>query len=814
METFLRLPVVLLLWLLAVQTSAAPVQAENWLPLPAAEPQTTSRGYLQVIRDPLNQLTLDSITEHGIVFEPYPPEAFNEGFTRSGFWLKLPLDARQTPYLHWLLEINYPLLDQVTVTVHDAQGNTLKQQALGDTKPFRERLFQHRNFILPLNFALEKQQVVYLHIQTTSSVQVPIYLWEVNAFIEQRSNEQYGLGLYYGMMLVMFLYNLFLWLSIRDTSYLTYISYIAAFVLLQLATSGLGYQFLWPEHPWFQQISVPLSIGLVGIFGSIFTRGFLQTARDHRWADSALRLCIAVSVLTCAGAFVLELSTIISIGKFLVVIFLCTVLFSSVSTLAMGQHQARYFLAAWLSFIVGGLITISMMLGYLPNNLWTTHASKIGSALEIVLLSFALADRIKLLQRAKHEAEERVKHELQERTHWLAESNRLKSDFLTTVSHELRTPLNGILGSLELAGGLNGNERQDALNDARISAGEMRGLVDAILDYTELQAGQRPFRQEAVSVRELLQTTLNQVQLQSAGNGRLINFRLQLAPATPEIILTDSKYLRHALKALLEYASRYSGQSDILLEAGISSLQQKPCLELHIHVPGCTLPLEEWQQLQAYFNHPDQHSIRHQPGLSLALARSICSAMQGHIHLSDDDHRAAIQMRLPVQLSRHGHFSSAAARQPAPEREQLRGRALIVEDNTINQRVLQSMLHHLQIQTDIADNGAQALALLENAGSRYQLIFMDCQMPVMDGFEATRTLRASTLPARYCPVIAVTANAISGDEERCKQAGMDDYLSKPISKDDVQQVVQRWLHKVSPTAASEPPAGSPAQTDV
>ena len=165
-----------------------------------------------------------------------------------------------------------------------------------------------------------------------------------------------------------------------------------------------------------------------------------------------------------------------------------------------GQHQARYFLIAWVSLIVGGMITISMMLGYLPNNLWTTHASKIGSALEIVLLSFALADRIKILERAKNHAEALVKKELEERAVRLAESNRLKNDFLATISHEFRTPLNGILGSLELAADEHGKPQLNSLQDARNSARDMLDLVDNVLTYTELQAGNRIMSPETIEL--------------------------------------------------------------------------------------------------------------------------------------------------------------------------------------------------------------------------------------------------------------------------------------------------------------------------
>ncbi len=803
-----------LLLLLTLCTHSA--VAEEWLQLPSANSQITSAGVLQYIEDPLAQLSLSYILSQGTPFARYPEKAFNEGFTTSAFWLKLPIDAGHTSHKRWLLEINYPLIDVVNATIHNEQGEVLQHLEMGDLHPFNQRDFHHRNFVIPFDFSDHERQVLYLNVQTTSSLQVPISLWEVNAFVEQRSTEQYGLGLYYGMMLVMFLYNFFLWLSIRDTNYLTYIGYIAAFAFLQLATSGLGYQFIWPESPWLQQIAVPLTIGLVGIFGSAFTRGFLQTPVYHRWADVALRLCIALSLGICLSALVLDIATVMSIGKFVVVIFLITVLYSSIATLVMGQHQARYFLAAWLALIIGGLTTIIMMLGHLPNNVWTTHASKIGSALEIVLLSFALADRIKILERAKNKAEATVKRELEERAERLAESNRLKNDFLATISHEFRTPLNGMLGSLELADELNGTALQHALQDARSSAREMLELVDTVLTYTELQAGNRILLPETIATRELLQGTIDQVAQQCANKN--LSFRLHLDPALPELVRTDIKCVRHAMRALLENAVKFTPAGEISLEAQPGLLNQLPCLDIRIRDTGIGMTPAELNRVQEYFGQLDSSFQRQYQGLGigLSLVRSICHSLKGQISIHSQKHEGTdVHLRLPVQTPMAAEKSAQHDDSLAPVLSDLRGKALIVEDNAINQRVLQSMLVKLQLQADVADNGEKALEILRSSRESYQLIFMDCQMPVMDGFEATRMIRASELAVRHCPIIAVTANAMTGDEQRCREAGMNDYLSKPISMEQVRTMVQKWLNQVShPTTASDQPPESPARTNV
>ena len=772
----------------------------------------SSDGKLLYVEDPLGQWSLPYILSENIQFSPYPKSVFNEGFTSSSYWLKMEIDGSASGKHHWLMEINYPLLDVVNIFILSQDEELLASYELGDLKAFHERSFTHRNFVIPMDFDQQSKQLMYINVHTTSSMQVPLNFWEANHFIEQRSTEQYGLGLYYGMMLVMFLYNFFLWTSIRDNDYLHYIGYIAAFAGLQLATSGLGYQFIWAGSPWFEQIAVPLTIGLVGVFGTTFTRGFLQTRIHHRYADFSLKLCLVLSALICVSSVVFDIATVMSTGKFVVVIFLVTVFYASAAMLMKGQREARFFLAAWVALIVGGMITISMMLGHLPNNLWTTHASKIGSGIEIVLLSFALADRIKILQRAKLHAESLVKKELEERAERLAESNRLKNDFLATISHEFRTPLNGILGSLELAREERGNQLLSSLQDARSSASDMLELVDNVLTYTELQAGNRILSPETTELSPMIRTTVDFVRQRC--DAKNLEFELKLLPGLPNHIRADIKCIRHAVKALLENAIKFTEHGKVSVSVGLNRLNERPCLEISITDTGIGMTATELERVQEYFGQADSSMQRQYQGLGigLSLVRAVCHVMEGQITIDSTKHQGStINLRLPVQPLGNSEVRLVRDR---PETvhitpiEHIRGRALIVEDNTVNQRVLSSMLNKLQLQVDVADNGEKALEILNGPRQyHYDMIFMDCQMPVMDGFEATRRIRSASIAEKDCPVIAVTANAMSGDEQRCLDAGMNDYLSKPVAMEKIRTMVVKWmpedkLRGQAPTGAS------------
>ena len=730
-------------------------------------------------------------------FELLTEESLNKGFTHSTYWLKFSIVDKtfDNKTQSWKLEATYPLLDYLDLYIVDSDKN-IEHIKMGDTYLYNQRPVDHRNFIAPISLQDNEQKDIYVRVNTSSSMQIPIFIWHPDYFFEARSGEQYGLGLYYGMMLVMFFYNFFLWFSIRDANYLWYIGYLAAFAILQATTSGLGYQYLWPNSPWIESIAPPVSIALVGIFGIAFTRRFLHTRQYHVVADNLLKMVLGLSTVVLGLSFIADTATVMALAKVVVVTFLLFILYASVAMLLRGHRQARFFLAAWVSLILGGLFTIGMMLGIFPNTFLMTHASKIGSVIEIILLSFALADRIKVIEKEKKIIENRAQKELQRTNKKLQENNQLKDEFLATISHEFRTPLNGILGSLELAQqeSSNGN-----IKTAKASADEMLNLVDQVLSYTELQSGNFIIKAAAINLNDLVEKINNTIK--PLCSDKNIDFSIENNPRNPHIIIADKKRLFQALNPILDNAIKFTDEGHINLSIQIKYTNNQYLLVLKVEDTGIGIAEDKRDNILDAFTQGDGSFSRQFGGLGigLSLVNALCTQLGGNIFISSElNYGTLVELSLPIEVPHQSLSNNQDDEENAAEPKRLKenARILIVEDNHINQVVLKTMLQRLNLETYTADHGAKALALLnqlQGEGNGIDLILMDCQMPIMDGFDATRHIRSSNEPYANIPIIAVTANALSSDKERCLQCGMNDYLSKPFQLDDIRGKLQDWL---------------------
>ena len=755
---------------------------------------------MYVFEDVRGDASIDDVSSQAVQgsFRLHDKPVLNAGYSRSVFWLRLDLQylpRQEQGARSWLLELAYPPLDHLELYLPDDSGSFALAQRTGDALPFDSRQIRQNNYLFELSLEPGQTKRIYLRLESQGSIQAPLTLWSPNAYLEEQPGRIYVLGIIYGVLLVMLVYNLFIFLSVRDTSYLYYILYIASFGLYQISVNGAGIEYFWPDSPWWANAATPFLIGSAALFGCQFARSFLHTAEHSPWVDRLLLVLMACGAAVMILALCISYATALRLATYLALLFTVVIFAAGILAWLRGMRVARYFIFAWTAFLVGGIVNTLMVLGHVPNVFLTMYASQIGSALEVGLLSLALADRINAMKEERTRILQEAGRKLEALNQELADSNRFKDEFLATVTHELRTPMNGVIGSLELMQTVKMDiELEQYQKTAAASARDMMRMVNDILALTELQAGKLYPRRDAFSLRGLLDGLCAQYAPRAEDKG--LSFTLELDDSLPDTLEGDAAKLAQALGYLLDNAIKFTSEGGVTLEVGrAGSIGSNLPLSVVVSDSGIGFAHVEGDLYQR-FHQLDGSMTRKYGGLGIGLAicRHLVDLLGGSLsHESQPGVGSRFRLNVPLTLPEQP--VTPVARLPRQssgtvQRQAQQCTVLIVEDNAINQLVTRGMLLKLGYRVRTADNGAEALTLLREES--VDAVLLDCQMPVMDGFATCRAIRA--LPGcAEVPVLAITAHSHSGDRERCLAAGMSDYLAKPVKFEELRVLLHDWV---------------------
>lgn len=357
---------------------------------------------LQFFEDNSGELTISDIQSKE--FTSVTSSVPNFGVSNSTFWVK-SIIKNSSDQNNLILELSMPTLDNVEFYLNDGNNNFNVIKS-GEELPFYNRKYKDPNYLFDIEIPKGDSKLFYLKVSSSEGIQIPLKIGSKTAIYSQIKSRDVLSGIYVGIMLVMILYNLFIYFSVKDNSYIYYVIYILFVLLTQTVIQGYTYQYLWPSSSWFAKQSMFIFPALVGISGMLFMVVFLRVGRYNAYISKVaivLSISYVIAVIMALIGFHKISFNIIEATAIMVAFYM---LFTAIFIVKKGYPPAKYFLAAWSIFLIGIIIYVLKDFEILPFNNFTRYTMQIGSGLETILLSFALAARINYYKKEKEESQE------------------------------------------------------------------------------------------------------------------------------------------------------------------------------------------------------------------------------------------------------------------------------------------------------------------------------------------------------------------------------------------------------------------------
>jgi len=736
------------------------------------------------------ELNIQYIMSHYDALNPRALKTENDdlGFTQNNFWAKLTLQNPTDSDLHYYLETALPITDLVELYTIDEVSGEITKAVSGDVLAFSKRAYDNRRTIFKIDIQSKSNLKLFLHLKSDGEVlKIPLILRTADNFIQKISFEQLVFGFFYGILAIVAVIYFFFFYALGKITFLYYSLYVVFVGLLQFALDGFFYEFVTPFGGWFSNHSV-LFIAIIAVFLSgKYSEVFLKIKKYSRTIYILFNVAYVLlfTLLACVILFPSLLLLCYILVNVLTLVFLVLIVYSIIYLYYNRKPVDSFFSAGILFLIVGFSVFILHNFGLLPSNFLTQNSSKLGTGVEVIFLSLSMSNLIRSLKNEKNELN-RIALVRSE------EMNDLKTYFLSNISHELRTPLNAIMNLIDSVS----NEVEDEkirknCQVIKYSSHSLLSSVNDILDFSKIEKKEMKLEKVTFTPGKILEGLKKNADIRARDKG--LDFQFSISNDMPAVIKGDETRLVQVVNNVLSNAIKFTSEGFVNFNVSVLMKEDnKVRLILKVSDSGVGIPKEKMDSIFDSFSQNNIDNKRKFGGLGLGLfiVKTLVDMQDGTIKMeSRVGEGTSCEISIDYDIIESKRIEVVSAE---PAVYDLGGKTiLVVEDNAMNQMVIK-MITKKWLNTTVlyANNGQEGLDVLKE--NKIDIVLMDLQMPVMDGYEATIAIRNGEVGIENAniPIIAVTADVMESTKSRVAEIGMNHYLSKPIKKEALYDIVK------------------------
>ena len=724
-----------------------------------------------------------------------PTELISEnddlGFTQNNFWSKTKIKNLTNSKLNYYLETARPITDLVELFIVDVASGKITTKISGDNLAYSERSFDNRKTIFKIEIAPKSSLQLYMHLKSDGEViKIPMMLYSSERFIQMISNEQLFFGIFYGILSIAAIIYFFFFFALNEKIFLYYSLYVLFVGLLQFALDGFFYKYVTPNAGWFSNHTVLFMAIIAVFFSGKYSELFLKIKKNSKKIYILFNIAYVLLFLLLLCIIFIPSTLLFSyvLVNVLTLVFLILIVCSIIYLYCKKKYIDPFFTAGISFLIIGFGIFILYNFGLLPNNFFTQSSSKLGTGLEVIFLSLSMANLIRNLKNEKNELNRLALIRSEE-------MNDLKSYFLSNISHELRTPLNAIINLID---SISSEVQDDVIKKncqiIKYSSHSLLSSVNDILDFSKIEKGELKLEKNSFDLVQVLGNLKNNAINRAEDKGLV--FQFSKSGTFPDLVIGDVNRLVQVVNNVLNNAIKFTATGFVKFHVDCQ-LKVGNIASLILTVSDSGVGISK-DKMESIFDSFSQNIIDNKRkfgglGLGLYIVKTLVDMQNGTIKME-----SKVNEGTTVVITIDFAISAQQRKLEAPAKfvlDDLVGKSiLVVEDNPINQMVIKMITKKwLDTKVVYANNGQEALDAFKT--NQFDIVLMDLQMPIMDGYEATIAIRNGEVGAHNSniPIIAVTADVMETTKDRVKEIGMNDYLSKPLKKETLYEAVKKLV---------------------